>query len=387
VGGKCAICIVEVILLKHLRNLKTKASHHQLKTLLYDGYCFALSHRATIEAGALQVYYSALPFTPHDTLLYKTYAPEEAKSMHVLRGVPAEWSPCLASLEGGHGSITSVAYSHDGTLFALGFNSEFITVRAALAGELLSSFEYSAPQQILSLAFLPSDKYLVAGTTAGTIAQWSILTASIVQSYAGHTSSTTCVAVCAKAPNIMASASKDATIRLWDVSTGECSGVLLCHDSPVFAVAFMPDGACLLSGSEDGIVRIWDVSTPSACSEVRAVSAHQSGISALAISPDGRTYCTGSINHLVKIFAMDADLPTFTLTDHANTITWLAYTVNGETLLSAGHDERHARLWNTSNGALRGLTRGYVTQAAFSPNGEQLVTGEPICYQLQSTRR
>ena len=232
--GKYAICIVEMILLKHPRNLKEKASHHQLKTLLYDGYRFALSHQATIEAGALQVYHSALPFTPHNTLLYNTYALEEAKSMHVLRGVPAEWSPCLASLEGGHGGISSVAYSHDGTLFALGYSSEFITVRAASSGELLSSLEYPAPQEILSLAFLPGDKYLVAGTTAGTVAQWSVLTASIVRSYKGHTS-TTCVAVCVKTPNVMASASKDATIRLWDVLTGEPAGVLSAT-----VVLFMP---------------------------------------------------------------------------------------------------------------------------------------------------
>jgi WD40 repeat protein len=384
-GGECAIYIAEMTLLKHPRNLKAKASHHQLRTLLSDGYRFALSHQATIEAGALQVYHSALPFTPHDTLLYKTYAAEEAKSMHVLRGLPAEWSPCLASLAGGHGSITSVTYSHDGALFALGYDSEFITVREASSGELLSSFKYPASQEILSLAFLPGDKYLVAGTTTRTIAQWSVLTASIVRSYEGHSAATTCVAVCAKTPNVMASASKDTTIRLWDISTGKCVDVLSCHDSPVFAVAFTPEGVRLLSGSEDGIVRIWDVSTPSACSEVRAVSAHKSGITTLAISPDGRTYCTGSINHVVKVFAMDADHPTFKLTDHTKKITWLAYTINGATLLSAGQDERHARLWNTSNGVLRGLTRGYLTQAAFSPNGEQLVTCEPICYQPQST--
>ncbi len=60
---------------------KEHTSHQQLKALLYDGYRFALSHQATMEAGALQVYHSALPFTPHDTLLYDTYAFEEAQSL------------------------------------------------------------------------------------------------------------------------------------------------------------------------------------------------------------------------------------------------------------------------------------------------------------------
>lgn len=39
----------------------------------------------------MQVYHSALPFTPHGTLLYKTYAAEEIYSMHVIHGVPTQW--------------------------------------------------------------------------------------------------------------------------------------------------------------------------------------------------------------------------------------------------------------------------------------------------------
>ncbi len=107
----------------------------------------------------------------------------------------------------------------------------------------------------------------------------------------------------------MASASLDATIRLWNVANGDCTCVLSCRGSPVHAVAFTSDGTRLLSGSEDGVVRIWDVSTPSASKEVRAVSAHESGIGTLAISPKGDSYCTGGDDHLVKIFAMGADVP------------------------------------------------------------------------------
>jgi len=254
-------------------------------------------------------------------------------------------------------------------------------VRAASSGDLLSSFEYTDPQEVLCLTFLPGDRYLVAGTTTGTVSQWSILTALLVRSFEGHLTSATCVAVCAKTPTVLASASLDATIRLWNVAIGDCTCVLSCHGSPVRAVAFTSDGTRLLSGSEDGVVRIWDVSTPSASREVRAVSAHGSGIGTLAISPKGDSYCTGGDDHLVKIFAMGADAPTYTLTDHAVKVVWLAYTVDGETLLSVGHDERYSRLWNTSDGVLRGLTRGSVTQAAFSPNGEQLVTAsnDGIC--------
>ncbi|KAJ6576198.1 hypothetical protein B0H10DRAFT_942661 [Mycena sp. CBHHK59/15] len=362
------------------------SSHAQLKTLMYDGYRFALSHQSTIEAGALQVYQSALPFTPHSTLLYKTYAFEEAQSLHIVRGIPAEWSACLSSVSGAHRGITAVAYSHDGSLFALGYTTPFITVRAASSGGLLSTFEYPGPQKlhVLSLAFLPGDRYIVAATTEGIISKWSVLTASIVRSYEGHTSAATCIALTALTPIKMASASLDTTIRLWDVETGHCNSVLSCHGSPVRAISYTSDDTRLLSGSEDGIVRIWD--TSEYC-ELRSVSAHNSSIGALAISPDNRSYCTGGADCLVKIFSMDADEPIFTLADHTKQIIWLTYTDEGATLLSVGGDpaddteEYYCRLWDTSNGRLKRLSRGNFTQGAFSPNGEQLITGsrDSVC--------
>jgi len=82
---------------------------------------------------------------------------------------------------------------------------------------------------------------------------------------------------------------------------------------------------------------------------------------------------------------MDAEVPTFEFADHANGITSLAHTIDGATLLSSGDGERHARLWDTSNGTLKGLTRGYLTQAAFSPDGERLVTGESIASSYKTT--
>jgi len=61
------------------------------------------------------------------------------------------------------------------------------------------------------------------------------------------------------APLVLASASFDSTIRLWNPETGKCCHVLDKHSDPVYSVAFSSDGQYLASGSFDKCLHIWSV--------------------------------------------------------------------------------------------------------------------------------
>lgn len=60
---------------------------------------------------------------------------------------------------------------------------------------------------------------------------------------------------------VLASASFDSSVRIWDVEHGKCLYKLTRHNEPVYSVSFSPDGKYLASGSFDKCVHIWSVDT------------------------------------------------------------------------------------------------------------------------------
>lgn len=61
------------------------------------------------------------------------------------------------------------------------------------------------------------------------------------------------------APPRVVSGSRDATLRVWDIETGQCLHVLMGHVAAVRCVQY--DGRRVVSGAYDFMVKVWDPET------------------------------------------------------------------------------------------------------------------------------
>ncbi|MCX8124085.1 MAG: caspase family protein [Spirochaetes bacterium] len=172
---------------------------------------------------------------------------------------------------------------------------------------------------------------------------------------------------------IIASASLDGTIKLWDVASGRLLRTMVGHSGTVEAIAFSPDGRTLVSCGADKTIKWWEVETGKIVINIDTASYMKT----IAFSPDGKMIATGSDDAKVKIWDWSTGKEIITFFGHRGDITSVAFSVDNRFVASASKDGT-IKLWEISTGKIVRIFSGHtgdVTSIAFSPNGRILVSG------------
>lgn len=287
-------------------------------------------------------------------------------------------TPAMAHTDG----VYALAYSLDGTVLASGGGDNLVRLWDAATGTALTEPLAGHTNWVMSLAYSPDGSLFVTSGIDGTLILWDVSGVELARLDTGHTDYVRDLAFNADG-SLLASASADGTVRLWDMAFGEAIGEpMRGHAGAVWGAAFIDDHQ-LISGGIDGKVIKWDTTARPPFTQVLATA--ENGILSIAYSPDRSriALAQGDLRSLETTFPIQIlDAQTgevlLTLSDHTGVVTAVAYSPDGNRLVSASPD-RTLRVWDAQTGALlRTITNdGVSTYAAvaISPDGKTLASG------------
>ncbi|NJO14411.1 MAG: WD40 repeat domain-containing protein [Thioploca sp.] len=252
----------------------------------------------------------------------------------------------------------------------IGLEQEWV-VRNPLPTHLLNTLR-GHKKTVYSVDFSPDGKILASGSRDNTVKLWNMETKQEISTLQGHGNSVFSVAISPQG-NILASGSKDRTIKLWDLNTNQVIRTWR-HKDGVRVVTFSHDGRILASGSYDGTIKLWEVKSGRL---LNTIDAHREGVLAIAFAPDDKIIASGGKEEMIKLWNVTTRQLEKTIRADGDRVWALAFNPDGF-LLAAGSGDNSLKIWETKTGnELHNLQgHGYwVLSLAFSQDGRVLASG------------
>ncbi|MCY4404334.1 MAG: leucine-rich repeat domain-containing protein [Candidatus Poribacteria bacterium] len=174
---------------------------------------------------------------------------------------------------------------------------------------------------------------------------------------------------------LVASASDDPTIKLWDLKSNIAT-TLSGHTEKVNAVTFSPDGKLLASGSDDRAVILWDVHREQKIATFKHQSpgGGQSQINSVVFSPDGKVLASAGYQS-VNLWDVSShrEITTFRHDDWVHAV---VFSPNGKYLASV--DGKLLKIWDVKKRRNIKQLEGdsdWIGAIAFSPDSQTFASG------------
>jgi WD40 repeat protein len=225
-----------------------------------------------------------------------------------------------------------------------------------------------------SLQFSADGRALAAASRDGTVRVWDVATGKVRAGFQWRTGTLTDLAIApdGKTVAVAGGDEKQGEAKLWDVPTGKEQAAIKGLSSPARAVAFTPDGKTLALGVADGSVRLWNV-TPAR--ERAILTGHMGAIQALAFTHDGGTLVSTSSDKNIKLWDVGKGKERANLAGHTGEVASLAMASDSKTLATISLD-RTIKLWDMPEAKERATRKGgdlVPLSLAFVPNSKLLV--------------
>jgi WD40 repeat protein len=239
-----------------------------------------------------------------------------------------------------------VGFGPDGTQLAFLANDGSLLLRDAASGDPVDEVLTHDPIDLTWVEFSPDGQWMAARSRdrRSEVHLWDRASGEFGPPLAGHTSEVLAVTFSADSTSL-ATASADATARVWELSSDEpAEDVLTDETDTLYGLAFSPDGSLLASGSIDGTVQLWDPASRKPVATLTGES--EEHVAAVAFSPDGDLLAVARPDGTVQLWDPASRERVENLTGESDdSVSAVAFSPDGE-LLAVGSSNGTVQLWD-----------------------------------------
>ncbi|KAG5656069.1 hypothetical protein KAF25_001639 [Fusarium avenaceum] len=160
--------------LRKLRQL-IQSGPQELKSLIGDAFRWTLNYRSIMDSAPMQLYDSALLFSPQRCKIRQHFDTEAPVSIKALCPSFQEWDACLLTISGVSAHLSPLVISPDRTKLAV-IKQDNVTVLVldAVTGGYLQSIRIDGGGEVFSLSYHPDGRHLISLSRDQNIRIWDI---------------------------------------------------------------------------------------------------------------------------------------------------------------------------------------------------------------------
>ncbi len=228
-----------------------------------------------------------------------------------------------------------------------------------------------SPDGFRLLSMLPDGKRLMAVTLEGEIRTLDCKTGKVTFSKKLEAPADSL----ATSPNgtVWAASCNRGKVLVFAVKNPKAAPTVLTkHSKKVSALAFSNDGKLLASASLDASICVWDVATRKVKHEIKM----KRGIRTVVFSPDGKQIAAAALDRSIYVWELGQADPVHVLKGHMFNVRCLAISKDGKMLVS-GSDDMTIRVWELGKTDTVQTLKGhgsFITAVHFITKGKQLLS-------------
>lgn len=340
-----------------------------------------------ISNAPLQLYTSALSFSPNNSIIRKAFPLEQPEWINPKPAVESDWGCCLKTIDSHKGAINSIVFSHDGRHMASGSQDCQIKVWDTGSWDEIKTLDDHG-SQVTSVAFSHDDCRIASGSLDGTIKLWDWKKGTVFRTFESHVGRVRSLAF-SHDDSYISSGSETFTIKIWDIESGE-EKVGVSQNCYVSSLVFSHDARSVaVTSPSDGSICVWDLqetSTEMTPSFIHGELDGRYNFSA-AFSPDDRYVAFGSDglfptgigsgNYSIEIWDVGKRTVVSRSSSSIDLVNVVTFSCDGRHV-AAGSKEGVVKIWDAETGLETKTFQGErncVNSIAFSPRGRYMVSG------------